>query len=232
MTDTDPRPKRPAIIDFGPAQSGPKPTADYGYNIGNMISRTILEYTQGLFMRPGLPHQFSHDENELRGKRIYIVNPQSNVELDRDAYPRIVVERGRVSAMGQGGLDNLLALDQKTGTEQKIELFSAPINFRFYGLYKDIELYSSLVFMSMRFLTKPLKLFTIFKVGNPSMDGLRPYISDVRPAIFTTSVDVMVYKEGTATIQENHWPILRSFAFKCAQVFDPNTGTKIIVRIS
>ena len=229
---TDPRPKRPAVIDFGPAQSGPKPTAEYGYNIGNMISRTVLEYIQGLFMRPGLPHQFSYDENELRGKRIYIVNPQSNVELDNDAYPRIVVERGRVSAMGRGGLDNLLSLNQNTGEETKIELFSAPVTIRFYGTYRDIELYSSLVFMSLRFLTKPLRYFTIFKVGNPSMDQIRPYKVDVKPALFATTVDTIMYKEGTTMIQENHWPILRSFAFKCAQVFDTNTGTKVIVRIS
>lgn len=225
-------PKRPAVIDFGPAQSGPKPTGDYGYNIARMLSRTMLEYTQGLFMNPGLPHQFAYDENTLQGKKIYIVNPQSNVELDNDAYPRIVVERGRVSAMGRGGLDNLLFVNQNTGEETKVELFSAPFTFRFYGTYRDVEQYASLVFMSLRFLTKPLKLFTIFKVGNPSIDQIRPYKVDTKHSLFATTVDVIVYKEGKTVIQENHWPILRSFAFKCSQVFDSNTGTKVIVRIS
>lgn len=231
MSD-DPRPKTPAVIDFGKAQAGPRPTAEYGYNIGNMISRTMLEYTQGLFMHPGLPHQFTYDENTLTGKRIYIVNPQSYLELDADAYPRIAVERGRISAMGRGGLDNLLFLNQNTGEETKIELFSAPVTFRIYGTYRDIELYSSLLFMSMRFLTKPLRYFTIFKVGNPSMDQIRPFKVDVKPALFVTTVDVMVYKEGTTVIQESHWPILRKFAFKCSQVFDTNTGGKVIVRLS
>ena len=222
------------VIDFSPPQKGPMPIVEdaFGFNISKSISRTMIFYTQGLFLRPGLPHRFSHNESVLQNERIHIVNPNSDLQLNSDQYPRIVVQRGRLSGMGRGGIGNFLKLDQYTGDKTHIDLFQCPVQLRFYGTYQDVELYSSMVFLSLRFLTKPLRLFTIFKVGNPSLDKITPYKSDVKNPIWMTSIDVMVWKEGLSIISEEHLAQLRGFAFKCVQTFHPMTGNKVKVTIS
>lgn len=225
-------PTKPALIDFGHGQPGPKPLAEHGYNIGKMLSRTMLEYTQGLFMNQNLPHQFSYDENQSRDNKIWVVNPNSHLELDSNAYPRIVSYRGTVNPMGKGGINNMASLNQYDGSEKKTDMFSCNMTFRIYGAYQDAERYASLLFMSLRFLTEPLKMFTIFKVGTPTMSDVKPYRKDVKPSLHYATVSVTIFKEGSVLISPKHLPVLRSFSFKCSQVFDATTGNKVIVRIS
>lgn len=211
-----------------------KPThiSEDGVNISAHITRIILYYIQGIFMRTGLKHRFAYTEGNDILKRIYITDMEGFDNLAHDAYPRIRVQRGDISKMGRGGIGSFLELDQVTNTETKIDLFSGNISVDLFGAYDDIELYASMLFFSFGFLTKPLKYFTIFKIGDPKLGRILPYKKEADPVIYQCSVQFQVFKEGTATIEENHLLLLNKMALKCSQVFIPGSNERIVIRVS
>lgn len=214
-------------VDFSRAGEPAKELFPFGYNIGASITETILVYLQGLFMtNPYLDHKFEYNDHS----KIKIIDQGAFSELEIDRDPVIVVERGGVQALGRGGLNNLLSVSTPTGDEERIDLFSCPVNIKVYADYAHAEQYASLIFFALNFLTEPLKKFTIYKVQPPVMSGIRVYEKDSKPSIFFTAVSVTLIKEGYVKISRKHHPVLRNFVFKGRQVFE--NGNRIIVRIS
>lgn len=214
-------------VDFARIGEFPRELFPFGYNIGAAISETILVYLQGLFMDdPNIDHNFEYSDKSP----IKIVNQGAFAQLELGTYPVIVVERGTIQGMGRGGINNLLSWDVVKGSMEKVDLFNCPVNIKVYADYTHAEQYASLIFMSLSFLTEPLKKFTIYKVQPPQMSGLRLIKRDSKPAFYTASVSTVVFKEGYVKISPKHYAVLRKFAFKGRQVFA--SGDRVIIRIS
>jgi len=216
-------------VEFSKAQQPPDTVLPSGFNIGALITETILVFIQGLFMGDNLPHKFSYYENDIpQDKRIKIMDAAGFPNLNVGTDPAIVVRRGTVSALGRGGLNRHLSVSMVDTKLSKIDLISCGISVRIYGDYSSVELYSSLIFMAFTFLTEPLKKFTIYSVGNPSMSEIVAVKRDSKIATWVCTVGFQILKEIVAEIDRRHFPKLRNMVFKASQVFDPNSNKAII----
>lgn len=224
--------RKPTIPDYTMpiTQVAPREVADFGTNIVASINETIIAYVQGLFKyTKKMPHEFNHEENAIRGKKIHITDPGGEEHLDQSSYPRIVVSTDGIRPLGMTGINSLAGLDFKTGIETKIELFSGNVVIQVYGKYTEVQQYGSLLLMSLTFLTRPLKLFTIYKVGKPSLTGLRKFRPDGKGFIWTASIRLNILKEGSAVISNTNIVELRKIIFKCRQVFTPGQERVVVV---
>jgi hypothetical protein len=214
-------------FDFSRPDTPAKPVLPFGFNIGAAITETMLVYIQGLFMdNENLDHRFEYSDKSA----IKIVDQGGFAQLELNYDPIIVVERGSVQSMGRGGMNNLLSVATATGVEERVDLFTCPINIKVYGDYSHVEQYASLIFLSLTFLTEPLKKFTIYRVQPPSMSAMRAVSRDSKVPMFTCAVSTVVIKEGYVKISPKHHPVLRKFAFKGRQIFE--SGDRVIIRIS
>lgn len=210
------------------AQQDPELLFNFGYNISACIVETLLVYLQGIFMTTkDLDFNFDYTDNSP----IKIVDQGAYSKLELGTDPVIVVERGTIQAMGRGGLNNMVSLDVKTGTIEKADLFHCPVSIRVYGDYTHVEQYASLIFLSLTFLTEPLRKFTIYRVQQPSMGNIQAVKRDSKVPLFMCPVNVSLLKEGSTIIESKDHAVLRKLAFKGRQVFD-SRGDRIIIRIS
>lgn len=213
-------------------QVPPRELAPFGFNILASINDTILGYTQGIFAStPSLAHDFSHNENSNRNSRIHITDAGGEDQLNESAYPRIVINTDDLMPMGVTGINSRSGLDFKTGEERKVELFQANVLIQIYGKYTEVQQYGSLLLMTLTFLTRPLKLYTIYKVGKPRLSGLRKYRTDAKGTTWVANIRFNVLKEGSAVITNTNIVTLKKIAFKCRQVFVSGTS-RAIVRLS
>jgi len=134
--------------------------------------------------------------------------------------------------MGKGGFNNMVSLDWYTGKMIKAELFQCPMMIKVYGDFAHVEQYTSLIFCSLVYLTEPLRKFGIYRVSQPSMGNIQAVQKDSKIPLFVSSINVVLLKEGTATIETKDHAVLRAFAFKGRQVFASGVGDRAIVRLS
>lgn len=220
--------KIPEVI-FSRPQQPPQNLFNFGYNIAASIVETLLVYLQGIFTTtPELDHHFSYDDTS----KIKIVDQGAFPSLELGIDPIIVVERGGISAMGRGGINSMVSLEWTTGKMVKAELFQCPVMIKVYGDYSHVEQYTSLIFLSLVFLTEPLRKFSIYRASQPSMGNIQAVQRDSKIPLFVSSVSVALFKEGTATIETKDHAVLRRFAFMGRQVFATGVGDRVIIHLS
>lgn len=221
-------PKIPEVI-FTRPQQDPALLFPFGYNIAASIVETLLVYLQGIFMTTQeLDHNFDYTDTS----KIKIVDQGAFPKLELGTDPIIVVERGGIQAMGRGGINSMVSLDWNTGKIVKADLFQCPVMVKIYGSYAHVEQYASLIFFSFKFLTEPLKKFSIFHIGQPAMSNMQTVQRDSKVALYVSSVSATIIKEGAATIESKDHAVLRALAFKGRQVFASGTGERVIIRLS
>jgi len=220
-------------VQFSRAQQGPKTVLPFGFNIGALITETMLVFIQGLFLGDDLPHKFSYNDKDVEPeRRIQIIDHLGFSQLDLGMDPIIVIKRGPVTALNRGGLGRFSEISMTGEKYKKLDLVSCGLNIRVYGDYSHVELYSSLIFNALTFLTEPLKKFTIYSVGSPTMSDLVAVRKDSKTASWVCTISAGIVKEVGVSVDRTHFPILRNMIFKSSQVFDPIYGERAIVIIS
>lgn len=214
-------------------QVPPEQIYEFGFDIIGLVNDTFIAYIKGLFSStPGLSHSNSYNETANPNKKIHITDPGGNDRMEQGVFPRIVVDSGDFRGLGMTGINSRSSLNFKTGEEGKVEMFSGNVSINVYGKFTEVRQYASLIFMSLTFLTRPLKLFTIYKVGKPALSRVRKFRSNQEATIWFATISLNVWKEGSVSIINTNAPVLQDIVFKCNQVFDMSNQTRVVVNIT
>lgn len=209
-------------VDFSTLGPQPSPPRSVGANISKMVIEVMLFYIRGLFTE-NLSSEHCYVEHRGQMQPLYIVDANAESQLHLESYPRIVVRRGAIQSTHSGGLDLIAESDARTGMMKKVEMFQVPMEVRIIGKHDMVEEIGSRIFMSLRFLTEPLKYLTIYKIAPPSFSPVQPYRVDAKKDLYTASISTAFWKEGSMVIRASHYPTLRAFSFRSRQAFDATT---------